>query len=176
MNMENLEELGLFLQEEIYFLPEDKKQVKLQMEKSLANSIAQEIQEEIESPPIPVKGNFSKGILVIHEETDLSPEVMDMLVKMVNACGHSMTEIGLLESTSLENRSMIEFQALNAHTVIKFGRVKHLINSIPAPPYEVYADQETEYLFADSLSAISEDKSLKKKLWIALQKLFKLTT
>ena len=176
--MENLHELASFLEEDLYLLPEDKNLIKsalLQTKKSTSiTQVKEEIVEEIQLPPIPVKGNFSKGILILHEESELSPEVMDMLVKMVNACGHSMTEIGLVKAEDLENRSMDDFNALNAHTVLKFGRVKHLINSIPAPTYEVYTEEETEYLFADSLTAISEDKELKKKLWQALQKLFKL--
>ena len=174
MNIENLDELASFIQEDIYFLPEDRKQVKTELKKAISKSPDLDIKEEIQGSPIPVKGNFSKGILIVHEESELSSEVMDMLVKMVNACGHSMTEIGLVKAEDLENRSMEEFNALNAHTVLKFGRVKHLINSIPAPSYEVYTEEETEYLFADSLTAMSEDKELKRKLWIALQRLFKL--
>ncbi len=172
--MENLHELASFIQEDIFLLPEDRDRVKAELNEANSKSMEIEIQEEIQAPPIPVKGNFTKGILIVHEEQELSPSIMDMLVKMVNACGHSMTEIGLVKAEDLENRSMEDFNALNAHTVLKFGRVKHLINSIPAPTYEVYTEDETEYIFADSLTVISEDKELKKTLWLALQKLFKL--
>ncbi|MDX5338371.1 MAG: hypothetical protein LPK25_05045 [Cyclobacteriaceae bacterium] len=178
MNMDNLNELASFIQEEIYLWTEEKNLYRSEASKVSSKlthpPTLDEIPEEIQLPPIPVKGNFSKGILIVHEESELHPEVMDMLVKMVNACGHSMSEVGLVKAEDLENRSMEDFNALNAHTVLKFGRVKHLINSIPAPAYEVYSEDETEYLFADSLPVISEDQSLKKKLWVALQKLFKL--
>lgn len=178
MNMDHLGELASFIQEEIYLFQEDRNQYQSDSPKAISQknqkSISEEVPEEILAPPIPVKGNFSKGILIVHEESELGSEVMDMLVKMVNACGHSMSEVGLVKAEDLENRNMEDFLALNAHTVLKFGRVKHLINSIPAPAYEVYTEEETEYLFADSLIAISEDLALKKKLWIALQKLFKL--
>ena len=132
--------------------------------------------EEIIPEPIFIRGDFSKGVLILHEEETLAAEVMEMLVKMIKACGHSMTEVGMVASAQLENRSMEEFQNLNAHTVLKFGRIKHPINAIPAQRYEVYAENETEYLFADSLSEISEDKNLKVKLWTSLQVLFNLTT
>jgi hypothetical protein len=132
-------------------------------------------QEELISVPIAVRGNFSKGVLILHEEPTLRPELMEMLVKMINACGHSMNEIGLLASGDLEGRSMDEFKNLNAHTILKFGRINHPINAVSTRPYEVYAENETEYLFADSLSAIAEDVSLKKKLWTSLQVLFQLT-
>ncbi|HSF55258.1 MAG TPA: hypothetical protein VLA71_16005 [Algoriphagus sp.] len=128
------------------------------------------------SEPIPIRGNFSKGVLILHEETNLSAEVMEMLVKMINACGHSMNEVGLVASENLEGRTMEEFQSLNAHTVLKFGRISHPINAVPARPYEVYSENETEYLFVDSLSMIGEDVNLKKKLWTSLQVLFNLTS
>jgi hypothetical protein len=138
-----------------------------------------ESQTVVEEPlvePIAIRGNFSKGVLILHEEGELNAEVMDMLVKMINACGHSMNEVGLVASESLEGRSMEDFLSLNAHTVLKFGRIKHPINAMPAPAYEVFSENETEYLFADSLSMISEDKNLKKKLWTSLQVLFNLTS
>jgi hypothetical protein len=131
--------------------------------------------EELVVEPIPIRGNFSRGVLILHEEDTLADDVMEMLVKMIKACGHSMTEVGMVTSSALEDRSMEEFQNLNAHTVLKFGRIKHPINAIPARPYEVYSDKETEYLFADSLSEISEDKNLKVKLWTSLQVLFNLS-
>jgi len=133
------------------------------------------IVEEVVSEPIPVRGNFSKGLLILHEESSLPAEVMEMLVKMINACGHSMNEVGLLASEHLEGRSMEDFQNLNAHTILKFGRVKHPINAVPARPYEVYSEKETEFLFADSLTVIAEEVALKKKLWTSLQVLFNLT-
>ncbi|TDQ19126.1 hypothetical protein DFQ04_0943 [Algoriphagus boseongensis] len=194
MNTENLEQLSQFLQEEIYLIPEDREKVLQEIKATpkakpiqnqiqavensteVSSSMVEESFSQIEPDPIPVKGNFSKGILLVHEESELNSDLMDMLVKMINACGHSMSEIGLVSSESLENRTMDEFLALNAHIVLKFGRIKHLINALPAHPYEVFSEDETEYLFADSLSMIAEDKKLKRDLWQALQKLFKLTT
>jgi hypothetical protein len=190
MNMENLEELSSFLQEEIFLTPEDRKSILEKLDsapitapqKKSARSSEENIREEeenlptIEPDPIPVKGKFSNGILLVHEESELTPELIDMLVKMINACGHSMSEVGLVSSDALENRTLEEFLALNAHVILKFGRIKHIINALPAHLYEVYTEEETEYLFADSLSMISEDRALKSKLWNALQKLFKLST
>lgn len=135
-----------------------------------------ELNNEAKFEPIPLKGNFSKGILILHEESELSPEVMDMLVKMINACGHSMAEVGMASSENLENRSMEDLLALNSHVVLKFGRIKHAVNALPSTAYEIFTEEETEYLFADSLTEISEDKNLKRKLWTSLQKLFNLST
>ena len=199
MENDSLESLSAFLEEPIFLLEVDRKRLaeSLQVsggkeamsavEQPVAFSssentatdaltpIDQETKLESVEEPIPIKGNFSKGILVIHEETNLNTEVMDMLVKMLNACGHSMSEVGLLAAENLENRSMEDFKALNAHVVLKFGRIKHPINQLPISSYEIHTEEETEYLFADALTSISEDKGLKRQLWAALQLLFNLS-
>ena len=200
LNMENdsLESLSAFLEEPIFLLEEDQKSIAAALQVSVGSEATtsevlntsissienvatdsttdQEIKLEAIEEPIPIKGNFSKGILVIHEEANLNAEVMDMLVKMLNACGHSMSEVGLLAAETLENRSLEEFKALNAHVVLKFGRIKHPINQLPINSYEIHTEEETEYLFADALTSISEDKGLKRQLWGALQLLFNLST
>ena len=202
LNMENdsLESLSVFLEEPIFLLEADQKSIAAALQTSVGSeawpaeelkasissseNIAsdtltptdQEIKLESVEEQIPVKGDFSKGILVIHEEANLNAEVMDMLVKMLNACGHSMSEVGLLAAENLENRSLEEFKALNAHVVLKFGRIKHPINQLPINSYEIHTEEETEYLFADALTSISEDKGLKRQLWGALQLLFNLST
>jgi len=199
MENDSLESLQTFLEDSIFLLPEDQKKIEQSLFKTSESQGGNETQsveksvdlsaetgeksnlpEEVQSAPvldpIQVRGNFTKGILVVHEESSLNSEVMDMLVKMLNACGHSMTEVGLLAAESLENRSMEDFQALNAHVVLKFGRVKHPLNQLPVTPYEIHTEGETEYLFADALTSISEDKTLKRQLWTTLQLLFNLST
>jgi hypothetical protein len=199
MENDSLESLQTFLEDSIFLLPEDQKKIEqslfgtseIQVAKEIVaveksadlsaetpekSNLPEEVQSAPISDPIQVRGNFTKGILVVHEESNLNSDVMDMLVKMLNACGHSMTEVGLLAAESLENRSMEDFQALNAHVVLKFGRVKHPINQLPITPYEIHTEGETEYLFADALTSISEDKTLKRQLWTTLQLLFNLST
>lgn len=199
MENDSLESLSVFLEEPIFLLEADRSTLAVTLQDSavtdarLVEGLKATISstENIASDPItpteqeaklepieeviPIKGNFSKGILVIHEEANLNAEVMDMLVKMLNACGHSMSEVGLLAAENLENRSLEEFKALNAHIVLKFGRIKHPINQLPINSYEIHTEEDTEYLFADALSSISEDKGLKRQLWGALQLLFNLS-
>jgi hypothetical protein len=200
MEIDSLESLSAFLEEPIFLLEADRKRIAASLQVSGENEalpveeqqvafsssentatdsltpVDQEIKLESVEEPILIKGNFSKGILVIHEEANLNAEVMDMLVKMLNACGHSMSEVGLLAAENLENRSMEEFKALNAHVVLKFGRIKHPINQLPINSYEIHTEEETEYLFADALTSISEDRTLKRQLWTSLQLLFNLST
>ena len=204
MQQVKIQDISFLEEDEIFLLPEDAHQIRSQFassneENSLISSESEEQKEAIvdyKNPeperelqneaedvileavrePIPLQGNFTKGILIVHEEEKLNAEIMDMLVKMITACGHSMNEVGLVSSLTLENRSMEEFQALNAHVVIKFGRIKHPIHQFSFGAYEIQSEGETEYLFADALTSIAEDKSLKRKLWSALQLLFNLST
>lgn len=200
MENDSLEFVQTFLDDTLFLLPEDQKNIAqslvgtrevrntgigneanlkpadLDIETVEPSNLPEAISSRPVFEPIQVKGNFTKGILVLHEESSLNSDVMEMLVKMLNACGHSMTEVGLLAAESLENRSMEDFQALNAHVVLKFGRVKHPINQLPITPYEIHTEGETEYLFADALTSISEDKTLKRQLWTTLQLLFNLST
>lgn len=175
MENDSIEELQSLLTEEIYLIPQDRADILAQLAEAEV-AAAEPTPAEPILDPISVRGNFTKGILVLHEERDLKPEVMEMLVNMIKAVGHSMNEVGMVSSAALENRSMEEFQALNAHVVLKFGVIKHPVNAMFDQSYEVHAVDETEYLFADSLSSIFEDKKLKVKLWNSLQILFNLST
>lgn len=186
--MENMSihELQYIITEELFFFEIDPNSIKQKEStiptlnvgkpKTLPKTVSIEphtsIKEEMTLNPLLVRGKFEKGILVLHEEQELQPEVLQMLVNMVNAVGHSMNEIGLLSSKELEGRTLTELYDLNAHIVLKFGRLKHQINALPASDYHIHTEGETEYLFADSLTTISEDNVLKAKLWNTLKILF----
>jgi len=189
--MENMsiQELQHIITEELFFFEKDPKadlekqdtnpSTKKEKPKTLPKTVHIEgaipPKEELKSEPLLVRGKFEKGILVLHEEQELKPEVLEMLGNMVNAVGHSMNEIGLLSSKELEGRTLTELYDLNAHIVLKFGRLNHQINALPASDYHIHTEGETEYLFADSLSTISEDNVLKAKLWNTLKILFNIS-
>ncbi len=177
----NLQELQHILTEDLFLIKEEFKLSPKSSDSPVKESKPAPIEmvKEPESEdlilakePIAIRGKFENGVLILHEEEELAPEVMGMLVKMINAVNHSMNEVGLLSSKDLEGRSLEEFKDLNAHKVLKFGRIKHPINALPATDYVIYTDEETEYLFADSLTVISEDNTMKRSLWNNLQILF----
>ncbi|WP_339865020.1 hypothetical protein [uncultured Algoriphagus sp.] len=186
--MENMsiQELQHIITEELFFFEKEPKadlakqdsnlSAETEKPKTLPKTVhlagAKPPKEELKPEPLVVRGKFEKGILVLHEEPQLKQEVMEMLVNMINAVGHSMNEVGMLSSTELEGRTLAELYDLNAHIVLKFGRIKHPINALPASDYQIHMEKETEYLFADALSVISEDKALKGKLWNTLKVLF----
>ncbi|MHA7128555.1 hypothetical protein [Algoriphagus namhaensis] len=188
--MENnpLVELAEVITEDLYFLPEDymapqpsTSEIKQETspphkttEQPTVDSAAEEQAPEPKAP-IQVKGAFKQRILVIHEEQELANEVLELLSNILKAVNHSMSDVGLISSYDLSDRSMEDLYELNAHKIIKFGRIKHSVNAVPAQDYQVHSDGETEYLFADALTTIQEDKALKGKLWKALQNLFNIT-
>lgn len=189
MDKNTLGELKFILNEDIFLFEEDKDSLAKESGFQTGNldlnqvqgpaspgltkiETKQEAAPEVELEPIQIRGKFEKGILILHEEESLNAEIMDMLVKILQAVGHSMSEVGLLNSQELEGRSLDEFHAINAHVVLKFGRIKHPINAFPILDYHIHTENETEYLFADSLTSIFEDSNLKRKLWTTLKTLF----
>jgi hypothetical protein len=192
----NIQQLQHILTEDLFLIKEEYKTKSL-LEKSEGKSI-QEISQKsvskadstletavvlepsaedlvVPKDPISIRGKFENGVLILHEEEELAPEVMEMMVKMIQAVNHSMNEVGMISSKDLEGRSLEEFMDLNAHKVLKFGRIKHPINALPALEYSIHTEEETEYLFADSLSVIAEDRDLKVKLWNSLKILFNIS-
>jgi hypothetical protein len=163
----DLNELQYIIPDELFLLNEDKREY--------GSSVAEPQMLDQVADPIAIQGNFTNGILILHQEVDLPPKVMEMLVNMIQAVGHSMNEVGLVNSNAMEGRSLQELYDLNAHKILKFGRIKHPINALPARDYHIHTERATEYLFADSLSVIAEDKVLKVKLWQNLKVLFNIS-
>ncbi|NVJ85542.1 MAG: hypothetical protein HWE15_04510 [Algoriphagus sp.] len=194
MEIDSLNSLKLFLQEDLYLVGEE---IPLLLEKQNNNKDTsailparetptqdsayseekevEEIQKVQEPTPPAVRGSFEKGILILHEEENLSDEIMDMLSKIIAAVSHSMKDVGLLSSEELRGKNLEDFLAINPHKVIKFGRISHPINALPIHDYQIKTEGEIEYLFADSLTQICMDKALKKKLWETLKTLFNIS-
>ncbi|MFC3881432.1 hypothetical protein ACFOSV_14655 [Algoriphagus namhaensis] len=189
-----LSELANIITEEIYLLPEDRamdsneathqealedKSPKQEPapQQPVENEEAEQVSVVMEPKlePIKISGSFNQGILILHEEEELSGEIMTLLSNIINAVNHSMNDVGLVASSQLAGRSLEELYDLGAHKIVKFGRIRHGIDALPAPDYQVYTENETEFLFADALTSIQEDKALKGKLWKALQSLFNIT-
>ncbi|UZD23612.1 hypothetical protein [Algoriphagus halophytocola] len=183
------QELQFIITEDLFLFKEDLKTDVSQPEKPVdtepQSNLVQEPKPELKVSPVPdheekpapiqVRGAFEKGILVLHEEAELPEPVMEMLVKMIGAVGHSMKSVGMLSSEQVEGRSLEELYELNPHIILKFGRIKHPVNAIPTTEYHIHNEAGVEYLFADALSSIAEDKILKGKLWNTLKILFNIS-
>jgi hypothetical protein len=175
--MENMsiQHFGMFLDKEIYIIPEEKDQlINIGTKRASAdNTASYEVEEEI--VPLHYEGGFEKGILVIYEGKTLESSLSEYLFKILGAVSCSLKDIALASSENTELTSMPTITALNPNKIIVFGKVRHDIMMSVKKKYEVHQEDEIEFLFADDLGQISESLDLRKALWRELQVLFNIT-
>ncbi|RZS98224.1 hypothetical protein [Cecembia calidifontis] len=180
MENHSIHDLALFLDTDLYVLPEERKQLIQNLEKqpalSVKNTVQEvEIREEEESISMEFEGGFEKGVLIAYEGQTLSPHLSELLFKILNAVGCSLKDIALLSSPQIEGTNMEIIQALGPEKVIVFGNLKHDLMASKRKNYEIQILEGVEYLFADELNAIHDDKNLKISLWTQLQALFNIS-
>jgi hypothetical protein len=170
----NLQLLSLFLDKEIYLVPGEKHDfIKFRNPTKAPADTSREAAEALdETPAIEFEGGFEKGILVVHEERELRPEIREMLFNLFGALQCSLKDMALVASDQLEGLPMENITNLGPSKVIVFGLVRHDLMSFQKNKYEIVQEDGIEYLFADSLGVIAESKELKKLLWKEIQVLF----
>lgn len=170
----NLQLLSLFLDKEIYLVPGEKHaylaaQTPVVETTELATEAAGMIEETL---TIAFEGGFEKGILVVHEENELKPELKEMLFNLFGALQCSLKDMAVAKALDLEGMPMESVTNLGPSKVIVFGLVRHDLMAFQKNKYEIVQEDGIEYLFADSLGVIAENKALKKQLWKEIQVLF----
>ncbi|MFD2200627.1 hypothetical protein [Shivajiella indica] len=184
--MENMgiQQLGFFLDSEIYVIPEELhllvdlgKDSTLSSENPLISMVSEPGLEETEEQEFSLEfeGGFEKGVLIGFEGNELYEVHKDLLFKILGAVGCSLKDIALTNSIHIESVSMDSILALGPSKIILFGLFHHDIMSKKINNYEIRQEDGVEYLFADDLGQISENVALKKSLWTALQILFNIT-
>lgn len=183
MENHSIHDMGLFLDLELFLLPEERKlmfQNNGMQEYSLDNKTEnlnefQEREEIEESISLEFEGGFEKGVLLVYEGQTLSQELSDLLFKILNAVGCSLKDIALLSNDQLGSTGLEVIQSLGPEKVIVFGNLKHELMGYKRKNYEIQMLEGVEYLFADDLDAINENKNLKISLWTQLQTLFNIS-
>ncbi|WP_225444211.1 hypothetical protein [Echinicola arenosa] len=188
----DLNKLGLFMDEDIFLIPDDATELLLA---NKFKNYGEDLPEEtgIVSEPAPAlsptevnsnnsqdndiitlsyEGDFEKGLLIIYQGEEMSEDIKAFLLKILRAVSYSLKDIGLVSSVQLSSFPPTALNQLNAHKVIVFGRLSHPIIKLKEANYEITADGDTEYIFADDLPVIFEDENLKRKLWKSLQAFF----
>lgn len=177
MENQSLYHLGMFLDQDIYLLPEEKSQI---LSKSPQNEVELETEslafDEEEAPVLEYEGGFEKGILVIFEGKELEKEFQDLLLKILNAVNCSLKDIALCSDMSLNLVNHDYLQEMNPNKIIVFGNIHHDLMGLKKKNYKIQHEEDTEYLFADDLKLIAQEVSLKKALWAELQVLFNITS
>jgi hypothetical protein len=181
--MENLSihHLAMFMDSEIFILPEEEKIIIEKKSNSLPYPEQKQelslVEEDSDggSVDLEYEGGFEKGVLVVYQGNSLSPELHALLFKILNAVGCSLKDIALASSDSLESTPLSDVMAMNPNKIILFGNFRHDIMIQKKSNYEIINHEGVEYLFADDLKILFENINLKKSLWNELQVLFNIT-
>ncbi|AWW29000.1 hypothetical protein DN752_01975 [Echinicola strongylocentroti] len=188
----DIDKLGFFIEEDIFLIPEDAKEILLAdkfkdysddlpedhstASESLSDGSspeqAQPNEESGASVALTYEGDFEKSLLVIHQDSPLSEELKGFLLKILRAVSYSLKDIALVSASQVSSLPVNTVQQLNPHKILVFGSLNHPIIQQKENNYEISSDGEVEYLFADSLPVIFEDQNLKKNLWNSLQAFF----
>lgn len=181
MESMNLQHLSLFINEHVYVIPGDSLEApnltsSAQVSGENALSDPQEIEKIIEEEPsqlpLSYEGNFEKGVLIILDEPELRDELQDLLFKILGAVGCSLKDIALVLGRQLDGTTMDSIHDLSPSKVIMFGKVAHDIMHYRDELYKIHVEDSIEFLFADDLSSIQTNVTMKKSLWNQLQILF----
>ena len=181
--MENLSiyHMAMFMDNEIFLLPEDEKTVVENVSSPSAYPNPKEELSIVEEDPgsstvnLEYEGGFGKGVLVVYQGDSLNPDLHELLFKILNAVGCSLKDIALTSSNALESASLSDVMAMNPNKIILFGNFRHDIMMQKKSNYEIINHEGVEYLFADDLKILFENINLKKSLWNELQVLFNIT-
>lgn len=177
----SIHHLAMFMDSEIFILPEEKKLIFDNQASTLPYlepkqelSIVEEASRN-ESLDLEYEGGFEKGVLVVYQGNSLDPDLHALLFKILNAVGCSLKDIALASSVSMESTTLPNVMAMNPNKIIVFGNFRHDIMMHKKTTYEIINEEGVEYLFADDLKILFENINLKKSLWSELQVLFNIT-
>ncbi|MBS9523161.1 hypothetical protein KI659_03935 [Litoribacter alkaliphilus] len=180
----NLSSLSLFITEEMVIIPEELQKISLSQkfknndaliphQKELVQENGNVAEIQIEDILAQVKGQFQKGIVVIHEGHELESSLQEFLLKILGAVNCSLKDIALIGADNIENMPESCIDVLNPNKIIVFGLIHHPIFEHKKSKY-IITQPSFEILFADDLKDISENVALKKQLWTSLQSLFQI--
>ncbi|MBU1820476.1 MAG: hypothetical protein KKG00_03040 [Bacteroidetes bacterium] len=129
---------------------------------------------EVKAAPFP---SLRHRILVLVDETrqpELAPEDALLLDKILKATGHSAAETDLINFSYIpqaDARTVLATKSTNYFITFGVPLIKLQLDLL-LPPYTPKQIEGIWFLLADPLPTINADKALKKRLWLALQKMF----
>lgn len=130
-------------------------------------------------PPLPAQfPTLQHRILVLVDEKkqdDLMPSDALLLENILKAAGHSIIETDIINLSTLPHsdaRAVLASKSTNYFITFGVPLIKLQLDLL-LPPYTPKYIEGIWFLLADPLSVINADKALKKRLWLALQQMFK---
>jgi len=123
------------------------------------------------SPPLKYLGENGQQILILVRDPTavfLGDKSFQFLLSVLEACKLSMASVALVNLASGDPGSPESIAAeLGSRQILVFD------GAAPGSPlYEIRTLGERSYLFADPLSLIGEERTLKGRLWSCLKQLF----
>lgn len=120
-------------------------------------------------------GKFARRIFIAILHEPAAAQNLQFLSKILTAAGLNLEKDCLLAEVELDQQGAL-FPALKekqAEYILVFGLAGNQlgINTV-CPKYQAFNFYGVNFLFADPLSQLEPDKTLKAKLWQALQALF----
>lgn len=166
--------LKLFFEEDIYVIKETEKANTLKKEKTLEPPKPEpSIVEEPVSEPIEFnyKGGNAKGIaIIINDDSNEFLNTTDetLLLNILKAIGLSLEDVAIINQ---HNSGTDWKEKLEYTKTLVFGILPSTYK-IVSENYVIIKDEESDWLFSDSLFSLGSNKELKGKLWSKLQELF----
>jgi hypothetical protein len=119
-----------------------------------------------------------RGILIIVEYPGISTvptKEKNLLNKILDSVQLKPVQVSIINISELRNRvssrSRIKFD--HAKVIMFTGKIPTLVNlEPPDKKYTILQDLSNDYVLADTLETIEQDKNLKKELWDVLKELF----
>lgn len=118
------------------------------------------------------EGNDSKNILIICKNLELQKEFLSKIMKAVNIELSDDTALWDCKKSGIPHWAELS-KMVNPKKIILFGlQPSELGLHLLIPVYQKMMWNNYEFLLADNLQAISEDKNKKQLLWNALKEIF----
>lgn len=126
------------------------------------------------------RGSNQKKLLVVFNKLDENPERLEFLTKILGAAKFDIeNDILLLKLTEKEAFSFITLRTKAADrfgdidNMLVFGFLpSHFGLNLEVQKYQPFHFYKCGFLFADALSVLEKDKSLKGALWQGMKSLF----
>ncbi|GAB3163932.1 hypothetical protein [Telluribacter humicola] len=127
-------------------------------------------------PTVPFPALKHKVLVLVDEpnQPDMLPSEYILLSNILKAVGHSIDEADIVNLSyipSADARSVFADKLTNHFITFGVPLIKLQLDLL-LPPYTPKQVEGIWFLLADPLAVIDADKALKKRLWLALQKMF----
>jgi len=126
-------------------------------------------------PEIKFLGENQKNIVLLiqnENEAYLNDELFNLLTNILNACKLGMQDIAVVNISQYAAMPFTAWQsAVAMKQTVLFGISPSSMGMEDFPPYQIIQVSGCQLLYSNSLQDISQDKTLKAKLWGGLKQL-----